>query len=98
MIFPGNKIPDWFSHRKENSSSNICEIDINEPSNVDGEIIRMALCAVIGLKDAKVPSRIFCSVKTSSVMVYQYMEMIKHFIYPTQIMFGCITMFQNTMS
>ncbi|KAK4564013.1 hypothetical protein RGQ29_006203 [Quercus rubra] len=66
MIFPGNKIPDWFSHRKENSSSNICEIDINEPSNVDGEIIRMALCAVIGLKDAKVPSRIFCSVNIIS--------------------------------
>ncbi|XP_065620954.1 disease resistance protein RPP2A-like [Quercus suber] len=34
MIFPGNKIPDWFSHCKENSTSNICEMDINEPSNV----------------------------------------------------------------
>ncbi|XP_030944993.1 TMV resistance protein N-like [Quercus lobata] len=66
MIFPGNKIPHWFSHRKENSSSNICEIDINEPSNVDGEIIRMALCAVIGLRDAKVPSRILCSINIIS--------------------------------
>ncbi|KAM4088365.1 hypothetical protein ACJW30_07G064700 [Castanea mollissima] len=66
MIFPGNKIPDWFIHRKENSSSNICEIDINEPSNVDGGIIGMAVCAVIGLKDARVPSNILCSVNIIS--------------------------------
>lgn len=66
MIFPGNKIPDWFSYRKENSSSNICEIDINEASNMDGEIIGMALCAVIGLKDARVPSHILCSVNIIS--------------------------------
>uniref|UniRef100_A0A2N9FIF8 Uncharacterized protein n=1 Tax=Fagus sylvatica TaxID=28930 RepID=A0A2N9FIF8_FAGSY len=43
IIFPGNKIPDWFCHHKENSTSDLCEIDINEPPHLDGEIIGMAL-------------------------------------------------------
>lgn len=66
IIFPGNKIPDWFYHHKENSTSDICEIEINEPPHLDGEIIGMALCAVIELKDGKVPVQIICSAEIIS--------------------------------
>jgi hypothetical protein len=37
-IFPGNKIPDWFSHREEISNTDWCGIDINEPLHLDFEI------------------------------------------------------------
>ncbi|XP_040996294.1 disease resistance protein RPV1-like isoform X4 [Juglans microcarpa x Juglans regia] len=49
MIFPGKKIPDWFSHCKEiTSNSHRCEFDIKvaPPYNLD-DIIGIALCAVI---------------------------------------------------
>ncbi|XP_035547068.1 disease resistance protein RPV1-like isoform X3 [Juglans regia] len=47
IIFPGNRIPDWFSHRKEVSNSESCEIQINGPLYLD-QIKGIALCAVIG--------------------------------------------------
>ncbi|KAG7941827.1 hypothetical protein I3843_16G066400 [Carya illinoinensis] len=47
IIFPGNKIPDWFSHRKEVSNSDSCEIQINGPLCLD-QIKGIVLCAVIG--------------------------------------------------
>ncbi|XP_040996296.1 uncharacterized protein LOC121242505 [Juglans microcarpa x Juglans regia] len=49
MIFPGKKIPDWFSHCKEiTSNSHRCEFDIKvaPPYNLD-DIIGFAFCAVI---------------------------------------------------
>ncbi|KAF5469697.1 hypothetical protein F2P56_013747 [Juglans regia] len=50
MIFPGKKIPDWFSHYKEiTSNSHRCEFDIKvaPPYNLD-DIIGIAFsCAVI---------------------------------------------------
>ncbi|XP_042961335.1 disease resistance protein Roq1-like [Carya illinoinensis] len=48
-IFPGNKIPDWFSHCKEiTSNSHRSEFDIKvvPPYNLD-EIIGITFCAVI---------------------------------------------------
>ncbi|KAB1205554.1 putative WRKY transcription factor 52 [Morella rubra] len=42
----GNRIPDWFSHRKEASNSSSCEIDINGILCLD-EIRGIAFCAVI---------------------------------------------------
>ncbi|XP_035546829.1 disease resistance protein RPV1-like isoform X2 [Juglans regia] len=48
MIFPGKKIPDWFSHCKEiTSNSHRCEFDIKvaPPYNLD-DIIGIAFCAV----------------------------------------------------
>ncbi|XP_059455234.1 disease resistance protein RPV1-like [Corylus avellana] len=53
-IFPGDKIPDWFSHSKEVSNSNSCEIPINGLAHLDGDITRIALCVVIGTK-ANIP-------------------------------------------
>ncbi|KAG6655889.1 hypothetical protein CIPAW_05G247400 [Carya illinoinensis] len=51
-LFPGDKIPDWFSHRKQVSKSYTCEMDINiEPTHLDGEISRFAFSAVIGTED-----------------------------------------------
>jgi hypothetical protein len=47
IIFPGNTIPDWFSHRKETSYSTSCEIDINGLPHLD-EIKGIVFCAVIG--------------------------------------------------
>ncbi|XP_059430437.1 disease resistance protein RPV1-like isoform X2 [Corylus avellana] len=47
IIFPGNKIPDWFSYRNENSNRKWCEIDITGVLYLD-EITRIAFCAVIG--------------------------------------------------
>ncbi|XP_059455252.1 disease resistance protein RPV1-like [Corylus avellana] len=49
-MFPGNKIPNWFIYRKEVLNSNSCEIDIDEPAHLDGEITRIAFSAVIGTK------------------------------------------------
>ncbi|KAB1200561.1 hypothetical protein CJ030_MR0G006945 [Morella rubra] len=46
ICFPGNRIPDWFSHRKETSNSSSCEIDINGILCLD-EIRGIAFCAVI---------------------------------------------------
>ncbi|KAF5469615.1 hypothetical protein F2P56_013674 [Juglans regia] len=49
MIFPGKKIPDWFSHYKEiTSNSHRCEFDIKvaPPYNLD-DIIGIAFCDVI---------------------------------------------------
>ncbi|KAF5469611.1 hypothetical protein F2P56_013671 [Juglans regia] len=49
MIFPGKKIPDWFSHCKEiTSNSHRCKFDIKvaPPYNLD-DIIGIAFCAVI---------------------------------------------------
>ncbi|KAG2668373.1 hypothetical protein I3760_15G157700 [Carya illinoinensis] len=47
MIFPGNKIPDWFSDCKETSNSHRCKFDIkwSPPYNLD-DIIGISLCAI----------------------------------------------------
>ncbi|KAG2667502.1 hypothetical protein I3760_15G118300 [Carya illinoinensis] len=47
IIFPGNKIPDWFSHTKETSNSHSCELDISGPLYLD-KIIGIVFCAVFG--------------------------------------------------
>jgi hypothetical protein len=48
MVFPGNTMPAWFTHRKESSyGGNVCVIDINGLSNLD-EIKGIAFCAVFG--------------------------------------------------
>ncbi|XP_042963137.1 probable disease resistance protein RPP1 isoform X2 [Carya illinoinensis] len=47
MIFPGNKISDWFSHCKETSNSHRRKFDIkwSPPYNLD-DIIGISLCAI----------------------------------------------------
>ncbi|XP_062157899.1 disease resistance protein RPV1-like [Alnus glutinosa] len=52
-IFPGNKIPDYFSHRKELSNTHLGEIDINEPLHLDSGNAIFAFSAVIGREDAQ---------------------------------------------
>ncbi|XP_042961058.1 uncharacterized protein LOC122295873 [Carya illinoinensis] len=49
MIFPGNKIPKWFSYREESttSKSRSCELVIEGPSLCYDDIIGIAFCAVI---------------------------------------------------
>ncbi|XP_040995568.1 disease resistance protein RUN1-like isoform X4 [Juglans microcarpa x Juglans regia] len=47
IILPGNRIPDWFSHRKETSNINSCEMDINGLLYMD-EVVGIVLCAIIG--------------------------------------------------
>ncbi|XP_040996240.1 TMV resistance protein N-like [Juglans microcarpa x Juglans regia] len=48
IIFPGNKIPDWFSHTKEISNGdNSCELDISGPLYLE-EIIGIVFYAVLG--------------------------------------------------
>ncbi|XP_040996723.1 disease resistance protein Roq1-like [Juglans microcarpa x Juglans regia] len=46
IIFPGNRIPDWFDYCKETSDGNSCEIEINGPLCLD-EIAAIAFSAVI---------------------------------------------------
>ncbi|KAF5471669.1 hypothetical protein F2P56_008442 [Juglans regia] len=48
IVFPGNRIPDWFSHRKEILERNSCEIDISGHQCLDEEIRGIALCAIVG--------------------------------------------------
>ncbi|KAG7945423.1 hypothetical protein I3843_15G150700 [Carya illinoinensis] len=45
IIFQGDQIPDWFSHRKEISKDNSCEMEINGPFNWN-DIKGVLLCAV----------------------------------------------------
>lgn len=66
IVFPGNKIPDCFSHCKEVSNKSECEICINEPSHLDGKIKGLALCAVLGVKDGRAPTPIVCSIEIIS--------------------------------
>ncbi|XP_035542813.1 disease resistance protein RPV1-like [Juglans regia] len=48
IIFPGNKIPDWFSHTKEISNGDDSwELDISGPLYLE-EIIGIVFCAVLG--------------------------------------------------
>ncbi|KAG6676522.1 hypothetical protein I3842_15G156200 [Carya illinoinensis] len=47
IIFPGNKIPDWFSHTNEPSNRDSCELYISGPFYLD-EIIGIVFCAVLG--------------------------------------------------
>ncbi|KAF5471919.1 hypothetical protein F2P56_008679 [Juglans regia] len=48
IIFPGNKIPNWFSHTKEISNGDdSCELDIRGPLYLE-EIIGIVFCAVLG--------------------------------------------------
>jgi hypothetical protein len=64
IIFPGSKIPNWISHKKQASNSDTCVIDITEASYLDGEITGMILCAIIGLKDeSQIPFPILCTVQ-----------------------------------
>ncbi|XP_059450982.1 disease resistance protein RPV1-like [Corylus avellana] len=53
-IYPGNKIPEFFSHRKEVSNTNWCEIDINEPIHLGSKNARFAFSAVFGRPDGQV--------------------------------------------
>ncbi|KAF5476747.1 hypothetical protein F2P56_003452 [Juglans regia] len=63
IIFPGNKIPDYFNHCKEVSNKSECEICISEPSHLDGKIKGLALCAVLGVNDGQAPTPIVCSIE-----------------------------------
>ncbi|KAG6676508.1 hypothetical protein I3842_15G155000 [Carya illinoinensis] len=57
IIFLGNKIPDWFSHTKEPSNRDSCELDISGPLYLD-EIIGIVFCAVLGSNPDDSPSGI----------------------------------------
>jgi hypothetical protein len=48
-MFPGNEIPYWFNHLKEDIDNNSCEIYINNNEHVDldGEFTGIAFSAVI---------------------------------------------------
>ncbi|KAB1225988.1 TMV resistance protein N [Morella rubra] len=47
IIIPGNRLPNWFNHRKESLNNNSCEINIDVPLYLE-EIRGIAFCAVIG--------------------------------------------------
>ncbi|XP_040998082.1 disease resistance protein RUN1-like isoform X3 [Juglans microcarpa x Juglans regia] len=49
IIFPGERIPSWFSYRKEAHDSNMCEIDINGPHHWNG-IDEIVLYVVFGFR------------------------------------------------
>ncbi|KAG7945381.1 hypothetical protein I3843_15G148900 [Carya illinoinensis] len=61
IIFPENKIPDWFSHTKEPSNRDSCELDICGPLYLD-EIIGIVFCAVLGSNPDDSPSGIRVSI------------------------------------
>ncbi|XP_059433985.1 disease resistance protein RUN1-like [Corylus avellana] len=63
IIYPGNKIPNWFCNLKETSNDNKCEIDIYELSHLDGEITGIAMCVVIGIKSGQIPVQALCNVE-----------------------------------
>ncbi|GLT52987.1 hypothetical protein SLA2020_262870 [Shorea laevis] len=64
-IFPGNKIPDYFSHRDKASNTNSRQIDISEPVHLDLDLenTRFAFCAVIGEEDVQDEARFQISVQ-----------------------------------
>ncbi|XP_042960405.1 disease resistance protein RUN1-like isoform X2 [Carya illinoinensis] len=61
IIFPGNKIPNWFSHTKEPSNRDSCELNICGPLYLD-EIIGIFFCAVLGSNSDDSPSGIRVSI------------------------------------
>jgi hypothetical protein len=52
-IFPGNKIPNCFSHRKDVFNANSCEIDINEPVHSNSKNKIFVFSAVIGTEESQ---------------------------------------------
>jgi hypothetical protein len=63
IMFPENKIPNWFSHQTRTSNCDRGEIDITEASYLDEEITGMILGAVIGINDEpQIPLPILCEV------------------------------------
>ncbi|XP_059454750.1 disease resistance protein RUN1-like isoform X2 [Corylus avellana] len=46
-LLSGNKVPDWLNYHKEASNSNSCEIVIDEPADLNGEITTIAFSAVV---------------------------------------------------
>ena len=73
-VFPGKKIPDWFTYHKEVSNSNSCEIDIDELADLDREITRIAFSAVVGIEDGQDRDSlaIFVYVISGGVEIYQW--------------------------
>ncbi|KAG6625648.1 hypothetical protein CIPAW_16G112600 [Carya illinoinensis] len=54
IIFPGNRIPSWFSYSKEAHDSNLCEIDINQPhhwNDKDEIVLYVVLGFRVGITD-----------------------------------------------
>ncbi|XP_059428984.1 disease resistance protein RUN1-like [Corylus avellana] len=49
IIFPGNKIPNWFNYCNETSNSKSCEIDITGHLHLN-EIKGIVVCVVMGTK------------------------------------------------
>lgn len=49
IIFPGKRIPNWFSYHKEAHDGNLCEIDINGPHHWNG-IDEIVLYVVFGFR------------------------------------------------
>ncbi|XP_042960398.1 TMV resistance protein N-like [Carya illinoinensis] len=74
IIFPGNKIPYWFSHTKEPSNRDLCELDINGPFYLD-EIIGIVFCAVLGSNTDDSPSGIRVSIN-GNMLVEANLELL----------------------
>ncbi|KAG6676525.1 hypothetical protein I3842_15G156400 [Carya illinoinensis] len=74
IIFPGNKIPYWFSHTKEPSKRDSCELDISGPFYLD-EIIGIVFCAVLGSNTDDSPSGIRVSIN-GNMLVEANLELL----------------------
>ncbi|KAG6676511.1 hypothetical protein I3842_15G155100 [Carya illinoinensis] len=74
IIFPGNKIPDWFSHTMEPSNRDSCELDISGPLYLD-EIIGIVFCAIIGSNPDDSPSGICVSIN-GNMLVEENFELL----------------------
>ncbi|KAG6672655.1 hypothetical protein I3842_16G069900, partial [Carya illinoinensis] len=62
IIFPGKRIPSWFSYRKEAHDSNLCEIDINQPhhwNDIDEIVFYVVFGFRVGIINPRMEQDIF---------------------------------------
>jgi hypothetical protein len=78
--FLGNTIPNCFSHHKEISNTNLCEIDINNPVHLDSEKTGFAFSAVIGTEHVQDEHyfQIFIEVIYDGQQIYFYRSFPKY--------------------
>ncbi|XP_042965051.1 disease resistance protein RPV1-like [Carya illinoinensis] len=50
FIFPGMRIPSWFSYSKEAHDSNLCEIDIIQPHHWNGIDVNIVFYVIFGFR------------------------------------------------
>ncbi|KAG7942560.1 hypothetical protein I3843_16G109700 [Carya illinoinensis] len=69
IIFPGMKIPSWFSYRMEARDSNLCKIDINPPHHWNGIDEILVIYVVFGFRSVGIIEPIMKKHSTIDVQI-----------------------------